>query len=183
VLIGFESVERENLVQMNKRMNTAVHDASDAVERLRRRGIAVYATFLFGYDHDTEETFHRTLDFALANRFFFTAFNHLVPFPGTPLYDRLLAEGRLLHQRWWLDPGYRFGDVAFRPAGFAAEGLSRACLEHRRRFYRLGSIVRRGLDFRANARGLLKASIYWVENFASRGDVERRQGLPLGIPE
>jgi radical SAM superfamily enzyme YgiQ (UPF0313 family) len=183
VLVGFESLEAANLAAMNKRVNATVRDPGAAVEGLRRHGIAVYATFLFGYDDDNERTFEATLRFALDHRFFFTAFNHLVPFPGTPLYRRLEAQGRLRFERWWLDPHYRFGDVAFVPRGFSADELARTCLAYRRRFYSLPSIVRRGLDVRANTRGLLKASIYWAQSLASRGDVERRQGLPLGIPE
>jgi radical SAM superfamily enzyme YgiQ (UPF0313 family) len=183
VLVGFESLEAANLAAMNKRVNATVRDPGAAVERLRRHGIAVYATFLFGYDDDSERTFEATLRFALDHRIFFTAFNHLVPFPGTPLYRRLEAQGRLRFERWWLDPRYRFGDVAFVPRGFSADALARTCLAYRRRFYSLPSIVRRGLDVRANTRGFLKASIYWAQSLASRGDVERRQGLPLGIPE
>ena len=51
------------------------------------------------------------VDFAARGRLFLAAFDPLMPFPGTPLYRRLEAEGRLLYDRWWLDPEYRFGQV------------------------------------------------------------------------
>ena len=35
-------------------------------------------------------------EFAIEHRFYIAAFNHLTPFPGTPLYNRLKAEGRML---------------------------------------------------------------------------------------
>lgn len=180
VLIGFESLEQANLGMMNKKINRKAGNFSDAIAGLRRHSIAVYATFVFGYDLDTEETFRRTLDFALKERFFFTAFNHLVPFPGTPLYERLLEEKRLTDEKWWLNGSYRFGDVAFHPAHFSPAELAAMCLKYRKKFYSLSSIIRRSLDFRANISDPLKFLIFWSQAFINRGDIDRRQGLPLG---
>ena len=180
VLIGFESLEARNLEQMNKGVNRGTEEYEASVAALRKRSIAVYATFLFGYDTDTEESFERTLAFAVRQRFFFTAFNHLVPFPGTPLYERLKAAGLLLFDRWWLEPSYRFGDIAFRPSRLTPAELSAACLAFRKKFYGLPSLVKRGLDFRANASDPLKFFLFWTQGLVGRGDIERRQGLPLG---
>jgi radical SAM superfamily enzyme YgiQ (UPF0313 family) len=180
VLIGFESLEAQNLEQMNKRVNRGAVEYEAAVAALRKRSIAVYATFLFGYDTDTAETFERTLAFAVQQRFFFAAFNHLVPFPGTPLYERLKAGGLLRFDRWWLEPSYRFGDIAFRPARFSPGELSATCLAFRKRFYGLPSLVKRGLDFRANASDPLKFFLFWSQGLTGRRDIELRQGLPLG---
>jgi radical SAM superfamily enzyme YgiQ (UPF0313 family) len=180
VLIGFESLDAQNLEQMNKRVNRGAEEYEAAVAALRRRSIAVYATFLFGYDTDTAETFERTLAFAVQQKFFFAAFNHLVPFPGTPLYERLKASGLLRFDRWWLEPSYRFGDIAFRPARFSPGELSATCLAFRKRFYSLPSLVKRGLDFRANASDPLKFFLFWSQGLTGRRDIELRQGLPLG---
>jgi radical SAM superfamily enzyme YgiQ (UPF0313 family) len=183
VLIGFESLNPQILAAMGKSVNAGGTDYDAALGRLRRHGLSVYATFVFGYDGDTRETFEETYRFALRQKFFFCAFNHLVPFPGTKLFARFQAEGRLLHDAWWLDENYRFGDIAFRPAAMAPEELSALCLEYRRRFYSLGSTLRRGLDFRANCRTPLKAAIYLAQSLTGRREVDRRQGLPLGFPE
>lgn len=180
VLIGFESLDAQNLEQMNKRVNRGAEEYEAAVAALRRRSIAVYATFLFGYDTDTAETFERTLAFAVQQKFFFAAFNHLVPFPGTPLYERLKASGLLRFDRWWLEPSYRFGDIAFRPARLSPGELSATCLTFRKRFYSLPSLVKRGLDFRANASDPLKFFLFWSQGLTGRRDIELRQGLPLG---
>jgi radical SAM superfamily enzyme YgiQ (UPF0313 family) len=56
-----------------------------ALENLRRYNIRLYATFVFGYNHDTADTFTETVKFANEHRFYMAAFNHLTPFPGTPL--------------------------------------------------------------------------------------------------
>ncbi len=181
VLVGFESLDAGSLGAMGKRVNLQAGDYAAAIARFREHGLALYATFVFGYDADTRETFRRTLDFALRHRFFFAAFNHLVPFPGTPLFARLQAEGRLLHEAWWLDPAYRFGDVAFQPQQMTPAALRALCLEYRHRFYRLSSVAWRGLDVQANCRSPFMALVYWTQNLVSRREVDQRQGLPLGM--
>lgn len=183
VLIGFESLSAANLACMNKRVNSRHPDYGRAVEELRRRHIAVYATFVFGYPYDTGDSLELTYRFSQEQRFFFTAFNHLVPFPGTDLYTELERSGRLLYRKWWLEPGYRFGDVAFEPERMTAMDLSLACLAYRRKFHCAYSLLRRGTDFRANISDLRKFLIFWSQGLTGRGDVERRQGLPLGEME
>src|SRR5262245_58237533 len=86
VLIGFESLEPAALAAMNKSFNTMRGGYERALANLRRRKLRLYATFVFGYDADTPASFARAVDFAKANKFYIAAFNHLTPFPGTPLY-------------------------------------------------------------------------------------------------
>jgi len=181
VLIGFESINSANLEQMGKSINRTVSDYETAISNLRKNGLAVYGTFVFGYDHDTRETFEETYRFAVRNKLFFAAFNHLVPFPGTPLYERLESEGRLLHKKWWLDPNYRFGDIAFQPAGFSPRELGDLCMEYRTKFYHPASILRRGMDVRANCSSPFMAAIFYAQNTKFLGDVHLRQNLPLGF--
>ena len=122
VLIGFESLSAATLAAMGKSWNRARRDYEESIRRIREAGIAIYATFVFGYDTDDADAFERTVEFAIGRKFHMAAFNHLVPFPGTPLYRRLQQEGRLRFDRWWLDPRYRFGDVAFHPAKHVGRG-------------------------------------------------------------
>lgn len=180
VLIGFESLSKDTLLAMGKNVNRATADYSQAVAALRRHRLSIYATFVFGYDNDDEETFRTVLDFALENKFFFAAFNHLVPFPGTDVYRRLKDEGRLLSEKWWLDPAFKFGDVAFRPKRMSAERLTELCDEYRHKFYSLSSIIRRGNDFGCNTHGWYKALMFFVTNFTQGLEVSRRKGLPWG---
>ena len=56
VLIGFESLEAENLRQMNKPWNRVAGDYRQVVAGLHSRGIGVYGTFVFGYDYDTPDS-------------------------------------------------------------------------------------------------------------------------------
>ena len=92
-----------------------MHLYEQAIWRLHQRGILVYGTFAFCYDADNLGSFAETADFARAQRLCLANFNPLTPTPGSPLHARLRREGRLLHKRWWLHPGYRYGQATFRP--------------------------------------------------------------------
>ncbi len=142
VLIGMESLDPANLRDMGKDWNLAGGGYAESLRRFRDHGLAVYGTFVFGYDNDDREIVRRSVEFAREHKLFLAAFNHLVPFPGTPLYRRLEQEGRLLKPKWWLDPDSRVGDVSFRPKKLEPGELEGLCLEARRQFYGWGSIWR-----------------------------------------
>jgi radical SAM superfamily enzyme YgiQ (UPF0313 family) len=180
VLIGFESLEAENLRSMNKEFNARASALPSAIANIRRHGLGIYATFVFGYDGDSPATFDRTVRFAVEQKFFLAAFNHLVPFPGTPLHERLRAEKRMPDPSWWLSDRYSFGDVAFVPRSMSAPEIASRCLDSRKRFYSPLSIIRRGLEFRANCRTPGWAALFLFLNTVSGLDVSRRQGLRLG---
>jgi len=179
LLVGFESLHPANLQAMNKPQSLADGGYEPAIETLRRHRIRLYATFVFGYDEDTPETFEETVAFARRHRFYITAFNHLTPFPGTPVYERLAAQDRLLYDAWWLDPGYAYNDIPFRPARMEPEELARACLRAREQFYTLGGIVRRMLD-PVNRASFLMARNFPLINLMIRREVRQRDRLPLG---
>jgi radical SAM superfamily enzyme YgiQ (UPF0313 family) len=180
VLIGMESLNPANLRDMGKSWNLANCSYAESLARFRKHGLAVYGTFVFGYDHDDRRVVQQSIDFAREQRLFLAAFNHLIPFPGTPLYRRLEAEGRLLHPRWWLDPNGRVGDVVFRPKRVSPDELEELCLNARRQFYSWSSILQRLGDTRANARNLLMLGVFLGLNISAHYDIDRRQGLRLG---
>jgi len=181
VLVGFESLDPDTLRSMGKSVNAGARDYAHAIGAFRRHGMAIYATFVFGYDNESEETFRRALAFAEEHRFFFAAFNHLVPFPGTPLYRRLKDEGRLLLDPWWLSPDAGFGQVVYQPSSMSPGELTRLCERYRHRFYRSSSIARRALDWRANANSPTKLALFLGYNLWSDRQITLRQDLPFGI--
>jgi radical SAM superfamily enzyme YgiQ (UPF0313 family) len=180
LLIGLESLEPGTLEAMGKGFVTPMGTYDAALANLRRFGIRLYVTFVFGYGNDTAETVDRAVSFAASHRFFLTAFNHLTPFPGTPLYRRLEKEGRLLFDRWWLDPGYRYGMLPFAPEDISPEKLEERCIEARRRIFGVRSILRRGLDFRINSRTLFMGFHFFLINLLMRREVLQRKKYPLG---
>lgn len=179
VLVGFESLHAGTLKQMKKGFNTQHGGPPAALQRFRRHGLRVYGTFVFGYDHDTDQTFEDTLEFAQNEGLFIGAFNHITPFPGTPLYARLRGEGRLLMEPWWLHDDYRYGMVPFAPRGMSAEHLAAKCIEARKRFYSWRSIGRR-LRQPVNHRDPLMAAYFVAINAMHQVDIKGRHGLPLG---
>jgi radical SAM superfamily enzyme YgiQ (UPF0313 family) len=180
LLIGFESLNPQNLKRMRKGFNQMKGGYEAALANLRRHGIRLYITFILGYDDDDADTFEETLDFAMKHRFYMTAFNHLTPFPGTPLYKRLEDEGRLTYEKWWLDPDYRYGMVPFEPKGMSAEEVRLRCVEARARFYSYPSMLKRSLDLEVNANDFFMWRNFFVINAMMRREVMQRKELPMG---
>ncbi len=181
-VIGFESITPGNLTEMRKGQNLHAFDGyRSQVRRLRDYGLQTWAAFVLGYDHETRDSIRRTLDFALESRFTFAAFNILTPYPGTPLYDTLRAEGRLLYDgKWWLHPDYRFNYAAFQPARMSAEELTQACFEARATFSSLPSLVHRLLDFKTNLRNPVRLCTYLRFNPVFRKEVFKKHGMYFG---
>ena len=183
VMVGFESLDDANLRQMRKQWQRKYGTFGELIDVFRSHGIMVYGGFVLGYDGDTTDTFKRTLDFALENKLFLANFNPLAPTPGTGLYDRLKTEGRLLRDPWWLHDEYRYGETMFQPHGMTPQQLQEGCYWARTEFNRASSILRRGLDFRANCRNPLHAAAYALANLTSRREIHRKQGRMLGDPD
>jgi radical SAM superfamily enzyme YgiQ (UPF0313 family) len=177
VLIGFESLNEANLKLMNKRFNTMRGGYRQALQNLRRHRIFVYGTFIFGYEHDTADSFDEAVQFAIEERMYIAAFNHLTPFPGTPLYKRLEAEGRLRYRAWWLDPAYRYNTLPFMPKSLTPEEVTAGCVGARRRFYGWRSIVKRSI---AHCHDGFMLRNFFLVNAMHRSEIAQRDGYPLG---
>ena len=68
-------------------------------------------------------------------------FNILTPFPGTRLYERLEAEGRILTRDWSKYNGR--ADVVFQPRHMSPEALLAGYQYANARFYSWGSVYKR----------------------------------------
>lgn len=179
LLIGFESLNPDNLKSMNKNFNTMKGGYEQALANLRRYRIRLYITFVFGYDHDTADSFAESVAFARHHNFYIAAFNHLTPFPGTPLYARLQAENRLLYYSWWLDDAYSYNKIPFQPIHLHPDELQRHCVEARRQFYSWPGILRRSID-PVNRSNWLMFRNFFLINGMLRSEVSQRDFYPLG---
>ena len=177
VLIGFESLNEANLKLMNKRFNTMRGGYRSALQNLRRHRIFVYGTFIFGYEHDTLDSFDESAEFAIEQDMYIAAFNHLTPFPGTTLYKRLEAEGRMRFPAWWLDPAYRYNMLPFRPVALTPQDVTDGCVRARRRFYGWRSILERSV---AHCNDPFVFRNYFLVNVMHRSEISQRDGYPLG---
>jgi len=180
VFIGFESMVRENLREMNKTGNLRYKDYSEATSRLRDAGLMICGSFVFGYDEDDESSVANALRFALKNKFTLCHFNTLMPFPRTRLYERLERENRLHYRHWWLDSGYRYGEMVFHPRKIAGHTLAQLCYDARQEFNSGLNIIGRAFDMKNNARSLSNLFSFLTVNLVSHKEIRSKQGAKLG---
>ncbi|HCA28147.1 MAG TPA: radical SAM protein [Ruminococcaceae bacterium] len=180
VLIGFESIDPGNLKQMNKEWNNKLGERDELVRRIHKAGINIYASFVFGFDYDCEKSFADVLDFAMRHKFFVVAFNHLLAFPGTKTYSRFKSEGRLLHERWWLQEDYNYGQISFAPVLVTPDKLRALCGKYKHKYFTFGSIFRRLPALFSRTKSPILHLAYWTMNVLFHFEVDKRIGIPVG---
>jgi radical SAM superfamily enzyme YgiQ (UPF0313 family) len=129
VFVGFESLHNDNIVDAHKK-SPRPEDYARRVDLLHRYGIQVNGSFVLGFDHDRPDVFEKTVDWIEKNRLECATFHIMTPYPGTPLFAQMEAEGRLLHRNWTL---YDTGHVVFRPKHMTEEQLAEGyawCYRH-----------------------------------------------------
>ena len=119
LLMGLESLSPANLKGNRKGFNSPDRYAQ-VVERLHEHGIALQGCFVFGLDDDHPDIFLKTAEFAVQARIDLPRFAVVTPFPNTPLYKRLEAEGRILTKNWEL---YDAQHVVFQPRHMSVREL------------------------------------------------------------
>jgi radical SAM superfamily enzyme YgiQ (UPF0313 family) len=120
VFVGFESLTDDNLVDARKK-TPRVSDYARRVALLHDHGIQVNGSFVLGFDHDRPDVFARTAAWIESARLECATFHILTPYPGTPLFDQMETEGRLLHRDW---SRYDTAHVVFRPRHMSPEALA-----------------------------------------------------------
>lgn len=140
LFLGLESVSQASLNAVHKRFNP-VEDYARIIARIHSYGIAVQAGIVFGFDCDRPQIFAETLDFIEQTGVQNATFNILTPFPGTPLFRKLEAQGRILSYDW--DRYNSRADVVFQPRHMSADELLAGFRWANQRFYSLPGIVRR----------------------------------------
>jgi radical SAM superfamily enzyme YgiQ (UPF0313 family) len=139
LFIGVESLSSENLKEVNKTFNR-VPQFEDAMKALHDYDIMIVGGFIFGLDHDDEGVFERTLRFCERNRIELPSFFILTPLPGTPLFQRMESEGRLLHKDW---AKYNGATVVYKPKLMTEETLQRGFNWVCKEAYSWESIIKR----------------------------------------
>ena len=139
LLMGLESISETNLRRNHKGFNSPAQYGR-VVERLHAHGIALQGCFVFGLDEDEPDIFLRTAEFAVATRIDLPRFAVVTPFPNTPLYLRLEAEGRILTRNWEL---YDAQHVVFQPARMSVRELQTGVEAAWKYAYSWRSIARR----------------------------------------
>ncbi len=142
LFIGFETLSETSLRAQRKFQN---HPSRylDAVARLHDAGIAIWGSFVFGFDDDDPSVFDRTVAFAREARLALAMFTLLTPYPETLLYARLQREARLSSPAWWLETDHDRLFPAFEPRGMTREQLREGWMKAWHDFYGAKSILSR----------------------------------------
>ena len=138
LFVGFETLNPAALREQRKFQNLR-RDYGEAIARLHDLGVMVNASFVFGMDGEDLDVFSRTVEWAIGQGVETATFHILTPYPGTALYKRMVAAGRMLHGNWDL---YDTRHVVYRPEGMRPEQLEAGYWRAYRDFYRWGSIAR-----------------------------------------
>jgi len=138
IFVGFETLAPQNLKSSNKRQNLG-RSYKSVADRLHSLGILINGSFVFGMGEDDNDVFRRTVDWAIEHGITTATFHIQTPYPGTRLFARMLAEGRIVTRNWDL---YDTRHVVYRPARLSAETLERGYEWAYREFYRWSSIAR-----------------------------------------
>jgi len=137
IFVGFETLAPANLVSSNKRQNLG-RDYAAVTNRLHSLGIMVNGSFVFGMDNDDEDVFRRTVDWAIDHGITTATFHIQTPYPGTRLFARMEAEGRIVTRDW---DAYDTRHVVYRPARLSPRALKDGYDWAYREFYRWASIA------------------------------------------
>ena len=186
LVIGFESISPDCISEMNKYTNQKSSGTmyEQEIKELRKWGLQTWAAFTVGHDGDTVESIRATCEFAIKNKFTFAAFNILMPYPNTPLYEKLEKEGRLLYDgKWWLHEEYRFNYCSIIPKNMTPEELTEVSFACRSRFNSWKSIIKRALEPRTNLRTPYRFITYLIYNPLFRKEVFKKQGLKFGLKD
>jgi radical SAM superfamily enzyme YgiQ (UPF0313 family) len=129
----------ENLLNARKKTPQSAEYAR-RVRMLHEHGIQVNGSFVLGFDNDRNDVFARTANWIEENRLECATFHILTPYPATPLFRQMEAEGRLLHRDWTL---YDTAHAVFRPKNMTPEELEDGYHWIYRRLFSHASIWRR----------------------------------------
>lgn len=139
LFIGFESINPDSIADVHKVQNQ--RDSYEyAVHQIHKRGIMINASFVFGLDGDTKETFQRTLDWIVKNKIETVTSHILTPYPGTALYRKLKAENRIDEEDLSL---YNTAHVVFQPQNMTKQELQEGYLWIYRKVYSFRNILKR----------------------------------------
>ena len=152
ILMGFETFSPESLQESRKKNKVESYKA--VVEMFHKRGVSVLGTFMLGFDGDTRESLAAMPDYIEEIGVDIPRFAILTPYPNTPTYRRLAAEGRMRSTDW---NDYDSIHATFEPGHMSARELEELLVLVSNECYTLRRILRRAVRNRYG--GLLKLGV------------------------
>src|SRR5262249_4203174 len=155
VLIGLETPRAASLSGLELKGDWKARQRDDykaAIAKIQSYGITVNGCFILGLDADTPDVFDEVHNFVKESGLYEVQITFLTPFPGTPLYERLKREGRLIqHGAWELCTLF---DINLRPKNMSIAELQNGFLSLGKRLYSEEETTAR----RRNFKTMLKCS-------------------------
>jgi radical SAM superfamily enzyme YgiQ (UPF0313 family) len=139
LFFGLESVDEKQLATLRKSIKE-IENLKIALKKIKKMGILIHASMIFGFDDDKKEVFRDTVKFLVKNKISTVSFNILTPYPGTRTFAELRESGRLLTSDWKY---YDHNTVVFKPAHMTPFELQWGKTYARKKFYRLQSVIQR----------------------------------------
>ncbi len=163
LLVGFESGNQTTLQGIHKGFNRTL-DYRPLIRAAQERGITIQGCFVFGFDHDDTGVFASTVDLVHDLGVDIPRYSIYTPYPGTPLFKRMLAAGRILSFNW---NDYDTMHVVTRPMQMTPEELYSGFKWAYRETFRMNRVLGRlqHLDIRC--------AVNFVGNLAYRIFVRR----------
>ena len=152
ILMGFETFSEDSLKESRKRNKVAEYKA--AVEKFHQKGVSVLGTFMLGFDGDTRESILKMPDYIEEIGVDIPRFAILTPYPNTPTYERLDAEGRMISKDW---NDYDSIHATFSPKNVTARELEELLVRVSNECYTFKRIWKRAVKNKYG--GLLKLGI------------------------
>lgn len=138
ILMGFETFSVDSLKESCKKNKVKEYKA--VVEKFHQNGVSVLGTFMLGFDGDTKESIMKMPDYIEKIGVDIPRFAILTPYPNTPTYRRLDAEGRMISKDW---NDYDSIHATFEPKNFTARELEEMLVSVSNECYTLKRIFKR----------------------------------------
>ena len=165
LFFGLESVDEKQLATLRKSIKE-IENLKSALKKIKKMGILIHASMIFGFDDDRKEVFMDTVKFLIKNKVSTVSFNILTPYPGTRTFAELRESGRLLTSDWKY---YDHNTVVFKPKHMTPFELQWGKTFARKKFYRLQSVLRRVTG------NLYSPVIYFATNYGHMKQVRIEQ--------
>ncbi len=139
LFFGIESIDEAQIESMPKAIKQ-INQLEEALKKIKKAGILIHASMIFGLDNDTKEIFDKTVRFLKKNKVSTVSFNVLSPYPGTKVYENFKKENRLTTNDWKF---YDHNTVVFRPKNMTPYELQIGKTNSRKKFYSISSVLSR----------------------------------------
>lgn len=166
---GIESINQNSLDFIDKGWNNPTN-YTQAFAAIRKHGIEISTEMIIGLDGDNKEVFQATYDFIMKEKIMVPRVHILTPIPGTPLFEKLEAEDRIISNDF---QSYSGGQVVFRPKNLTHEQLNKGYWDIYKQLFTMKNIYKRVAHNEAKLENFVKAFIVGV-NFHYKKHISKR---------